>query len=321
MSQGPPIRIFFVDFWHPPTEERIRTNPLFKLLEKHFNLVLTPEKPDFVIHSCFGLSFVNYDGIRIFYTGENVRPNLAYTDYAFSFDLEESDRSFRLPLYRLYAEYDELFRPRDPDRVMAEERRFCSFLYSNRTARSRVTFFDKLSKYKPIDSGGKVRNTLGYFVQDKMAFLRSCKFSIAFENGSYPGYTTEKLLHALTADTVPIYWGSPEVHLDFNREAFVNCHDYRSFDEVVEVVREIDRNDDLYRKYLSAPYLPGGQETSWCREEVIVDRFRRIFEERKPQISPSLKARHARLDRHLLKAQSVLQKARRAAKRWTTTYG
>ena len=37
-------------------------------------------------------------------------------------------------------------------------------------------------------------------------YLRDCKFNICFENSSGPGYTTEKLFHALAAGCVPIYW-------------------------------------------------------------------------------------------------------------------
>jgi alpha(1,3/1,4) fucosyltransferase len=30
-----------------------------------------------------------------------------------------------------------------------------------------------------------------------------------------PGYVTEKLFHAKAAGCVPIYWGAPDVELDF----------------------------------------------------------------------------------------------------------
>lgn len=38
--------------------------------------------------------------------------------------------------------------------------------------------------------------------------MRRYKFTIAFENQSYPGYVTEKIADALMAGTVPIYWGA-----------------------------------------------------------------------------------------------------------------
>jgi hypothetical protein len=52
-------------------------------------------------------------------------------------------------------------------------------------------------------------------------------------------------MHALITDTIPIYWGNPLASLDFNPKAFINCHDYKSFDEVIELVKEIDSNETL----------------------------------------------------------------------------
>jgi hypothetical protein len=32
-------------------------------------------------------------------------------------------------------------------------------------------------------------------------------FTLTFENTDYPGYVTEKLFHALSAGSIPLYWG------------------------------------------------------------------------------------------------------------------
>ena len=103
-------------------------------------------------------------------------------------------------------------------------RGFCSFLYSNEKARERIDFFHRLSEVGRVDSGGKVLNNIGYRVEDKLKFYGKYKFSIAFENSQFPGYTTEKILHAFMANTVPIYWGNPLVGNDFNPDSFINCH-------------------------------------------------------------------------------------------------
>jgi hypothetical protein len=155
---------------------------------------------------------------------------------------------------------------------------------------------EKLSRYKQVDCGGKVRNNLGYRVGDKVAFLRDYKFDITFENESYPGYTTEKLPEALAGNTVPIYWGNPQIERDFNVGAFVNCHDFRNLDQVAEFVVELDRNDDLYRKYLGAPAFPAGQATEFVDSNRILDRFERIFATRLTQpVAKTVRGRFARL--------------------------
>jgi hypothetical protein len=121
------------------------------------------------------------------------------------------------------------------------------------------------------------------------------KFSIVFENASHPGYTTEKILNAFLANTVPIYWGNPLVSQDFNPKAMINCHDFESFEWVVEAIRELDQDDARYLQMLSEPFLLGGEETDFCREENIVGRFAEIFSQRKAFI-PAAKKRRQRIN-------------------------
>jgi len=134
-----------------------------------------------------------------------------------------------------------------------------------------------LQKYKKVDSGGKLLNNIGYLVDDKVAFLRQYKFTIAFENSCYPGYTTEKILHAFIADSIPIYWGNPLISRDFSPKSFINCHDYNSFDEVIERVIEVDTNNDLYIEYLTEPPFNGNRENEYVNEDNILRRFEHIF--------------------------------------------
>ncbi|MGH7793264.1 MAG: glycosyltransferase family 10 domain-containing protein, partial [Thermodesulfobacteriota bacterium] len=37
--------------------------------------------------------------------------------------------------------------------------------------------------------------------------LKEYNFILAFENTDYPGYITEKIIHAFMAGTIPLYWG------------------------------------------------------------------------------------------------------------------
>lgn len=273
----PKIKINFTDFWHPSWKSAIRDNAIYKLLSKRFELEIV-DKPDFLIYSCFGKEYLKHKCVRIFYTGENVRPDFNECDYAFSFDYPVTEKNYRLPLYKLYNEFDQLeTRLDNVDLIVNEDRKFCNFLYSNDKAKERIDFFKQLKKYKNVDSGGRVMNNIGYFVDDKIDFLRQYKFTIAFENTSYPGYTTEKLLQPFIASSIPIYWGNPLISRDFNTKSFINCHDYESFDEVIDRVIEIDTNDDLYNQYLHEPVFSNGVVNEYVNEENILKRFEKIF--------------------------------------------
>ena len=286
---GKPLKIMFVDWVRPFTLANIDQTFEWRMLSKNWALELADE-PDVLFYSCNGDEHLRYPCKRIFFTPENLRPNYKECDYAFSFDYPVSERNYRLPLYRRWTEYSQLINPRDPDKVIAQNREFCSFMVSNPNANTRIEFFRKLSSFKRVDSGGKFLNNIGApvptGVENKLNWMRNYKFSITFENSSFPGYTTEKLMHALLSDTIPIYWGNPLAGLDFNPKAFINCHDFKSVDEVIELVMEIDKNDTLYREYLAQPYLKDNIETEFCKEENILARYDEIIESRKVFVSP-----------------------------------
>lgn len=257
------IKVRFVDFYQGFD---MVTNDFINILSRKYDVELS-DQPEYLFYSCFGDDHLLYDCIRIFYTGECITPDFNECDYAIGFDrIVFSDRYIRVPLYRMFqykAEYAEL---KSPEEFLADELRgkegFCSFVYSNCfAAEERVEFFHLLSKYKTISSGGRYLNNVGRPVGDKRSFQSKCKFSIAFENTSYPGYSTEKLVEAFVAKTIPIYFGDPDIGKDFNNAAFVNCHQYRSFDEVVERVKEIDNDDMLFLSIINEAPLVESDES------------------------------------------------------------
>ena len=58
---------------------------MYKLLSPRFDLELS-ENLDFLMYSCFGKSYLQYDCVRIYYSIENIRPPCSEFDYGFSFD-------------------------------------------------------------------------------------------------------------------------------------------------------------------------------------------------------------------------------------------
>lgn len=302
------IKINFTDFWFGRDEDELQNNFLFRLLDDNYALEIT-DNPDFVIYSSFGREFLKYRCVRVFYTGENTRPDFNDCDFAFSFDFPINRRNYRLPLYRTYDEFIRLKNTsRDVDTIAESKIRFCNFLYSNKNAPERIEFFKKLQSYKNVDSGGKVLNNLGYLVEDKSSFLRNYKFTIAFENSSYPGYTTEKILHALESGSIPIYWGNPDIHKDFNPSAFINCHDFECFEDVIKRIIEVDNDDSLYREYLRQPVFPSGENLEYLNEENILERFEYIFTKKGYE---SVSRRSDNMRYYLIKYRKKLRKIRR----------
>ncbi len=267
------IKIFFTDFWKG---FQIEDNYFIHLFSKRFRIELN-ENPDFLIYGPYGKNHRRYKCLKIFYTSENVRPNFWECDYAFSFDYYFNERHYRLPLYALYDDVNCLTYHKDVAKAIAQKTKFCNFVYSNHNAKERVEFFNKLSKYKKVDSGGSVLNNIGFKVTNKLQFLSEYKFTIAFENESYPGYTTEKIFQPMLVNSIPIYWGNPYVFKDFNTKSFINVHDFDSYDKVIERIIEIDNDLALYKELLEQPYFHNNKVPTHLESDKILNCFEGIF--------------------------------------------
>lgn len=245
---------------------------IIERLQKYYTLEYS-DTPDYLIYHESTYEHLAYDCVKIFFTGENITPNFNLCDYSISFDyITFEDRHYRFPLYLIKVFYndDELkvvnknylydalhFEKKD----VASKTEFCSFIYSNyRSDAHREMIFNKLCEYKKVNAGGAYLNNTHGKIANKVEFEMKHKFSIAFENSSRSGYTTEKIVSAIAAKTIPIYWGNPNIHKEFNTKRFINCHDYDSFDAVLERVKEIDADDTLYLEMLNQPIAATGYD-------------------------------------------------------------
>ena len=250
------IKLKFVDFWygfHP------KENFFYKLLSQRYCIELT-DTPDFIIYSCYGRQYLKYNCIRVFYASENIRPDFTGCDYAITFDYLDNPKHYRLPLYAIYidqiANTEHLTRPISRDEATAiwrSKSKFCCMVVSNGQSKKRLDFFEKLSKYKRVDSGGMVLNNIGGPVSDKMEFIKDYRFVISFENASHPGYTTEKIIEPLMADCIPVYWGDPMLNMEFNSDCFIQLNDDKSDEVLIEEIKQIDQNEEKAIEMLLSP--------------------------------------------------------------------
>lgn len=321
----PAIRLGFAGFWDSFDH---RDNYFTRLLARRYDVTIC-DAPDFLIHSCIGRGRHEhraFDCVRIFYTGENVPADWLSTDWAFTFEHDAHPRHFRLPHWPFYVDPRALVKPDeiDVERIIASKTRFCGFVVSNPLCRVRNEFFRRLSRYRPVDSGGRVMNTLGHRVADKQAFLAECRFTIAFENESHPGYTTEKIAEPMLVDSIPIYWGDPLIGRDFDSRSFLSAHDCWSrrpsalLDELVDRVVAVDRDPDLLRTMLRQPWLRDNRVPRSVDDGAVLDQFTRIFT---TPIEPVARrrgaARRLGLDRLPDAVGSLRRRLRRKWRQWT----
>jgi len=294
-------RLWFIDFWGDDYGLHLQS-----ALSRRFDLHLDPINPEFLLCGYHGRQHARYACTKVLFSQENHFPDFRVYDWAFSSD-PTGGRNFRLPVWSMWmgdpstlGPYPLLQPIKDPAGLLKRKERFCAFVYTNAKCKWRNEFFRVLSSKKHVDAAGRLFNNtdrltdrwdLGAF-DDLPSFYSSYKFTIAFENSSSPGYTTEKLTAPLLGGSVPIYWGNPEITEEFNPSAFIDARDFSSLEDLANYVLKVDMDDDLYLQYLSAPRFRENALPEDANWEIIADRMEHIFSQ---QIVPASKKGIARL--------------------------
>lgn len=262
MDHKPILRIAVEDYG-----ARHIIDPFLLFFSLDYTIIEDYENPDILVYSCSGESHFNYQCKRLFVCTESITPDFNFCDYYIgTVKLQYDERSLWIP----EAFYKTVF----PDNKSIEikdslfDRKFCSFIYSHDCigygARYRREFCERLMKeYKHVDCPGKIlhnmdspllspRNNENNWHQSKLDFLRNYKFNIAFENTQAPGYITEKLVDCYMANTVPIYWGSSGDVWPYPKESMICANDFSSMNALIDRVKEVDTNNELYAQILKA---------------------------------------------------------------------
>lgn len=298
------IRYFCNFSWFDPKD-----NLFTWALSQCFDLIFDAESPDIVLtDNDLDPQIRKYKNSKIiYYTGEpflswsgDIDKNLIHKSIC-NFDFDDSFFD-RVPLCLLYNyeyykngyinDYEFLLRPRQKKNNIPQN--FCSFVSRGNGYPScpRKYFFDKLGKYKYINSHGSylnnspqipMGNTLKYENSlFKVQCISNYKFNICFENSygcvrspndltyvSESGYLNEKLYEALLSNTIPIYWGNKNVHKDLNTKCFVNYYDYNDFDLMMEEIIKIDNDDDLFLEYVNQNYVINTDSSIFSKEYIV----------------------------------------------------
>ncbi len=153
--------------------------------------------------------------------------------------------------------------------------KFCAFMYSHDSP-ERVEFFNILNKLKRVDAIGKSCNNVKtnfdrHINTDKQTYndiavdkYKPYKFVICFENDHKPGYITEKIISAMLANCIPIYWGASEITEHFNPKSFIHVRDFKSFKDCANYVLQVDKDDTLYENITTQ---------SWFKSNILPPYF------------------------------------------------
>lgn len=88
---------------------------------------------------------------------------------------------------------------------------------------------------------------------DLTSVYQQHNFVLAMENHDRKGYITEKIMNALEAGAIPLYWGDSHLaHKWFNPEAFIDLKNYQSFEEAADAIYALSQNPEALQKKLQA---------------------------------------------------------------------
>lgn len=261
------IKINYVGFWDTLDKQN---NIFYNTLSKHFNVIIS-DNPDYLFVSCFGnyMDFFNYpNAIKIFYSGEDISPDFNFFDYCIGYnDFKCGDRYCQFPVYLHHEKLDKFNLKKlsyaEAKNALKSKSIFCNFIYrEDRFDKKRSELFYKLNNYKRVESYGQFLNNqsegkcVSYInIEEKFDVLKKSKFTIAVDSVDLDDFVTEKIHHAILCDTIPIYVGAKTVGKYFNKERFIDLNDFSSIDEMVEYVKKVDNDNDLFLKILTAEPL------------------------------------------------------------------
>ena len=107
-------------------------------------------------------------------------------------------------------------------------------------------------------------------MKDKVEGLSNYRYSVIIENSQQKYYFTEKLIDALVCETVPIYWGAPNINDYFDLRGIIHC---KSFEDIIFALHSVSIEDYMSR-------MPAIMKN----KKISIDKF--------SQINPIEKAAH-----------------------------
>ena len=125
----------------------------------------------------------------------------------------------------------------------------------------RIAYMKELMKYVKVDSYGRcVKNTQGLagrygkkFKDQKTELARQYKFSLVFMNQDCEYFVDDRLYHALTSGSIPVYMGTDKVDefLPGNlRTAIIKVKDFKTPKHLADYLTYLSHNETAYNKYL-----------------------------------------------------------------------
>lgn len=158
------------------------------------------------------------------------------------------------------------------------EPKFCSIVCGALTTQRKLVY-EKINEYQKVDGFGSAfpycsssqppshTGSIGrYWDYDYLKLLSQYKFNICLENTFRPGYNTEKVVNALLAGVIPIYWGSETIFEFVNKDRILYLNkDLSNLDDIIKRIDFLNKNQKEYDKMVNLePFVKPIEKIEEC---------------------------------------------------------
>jgi len=287
------IKVDFKNFWKLNYEHDVTIKFIKHYFSiNNYLLEIDSEEPEIIFYSVNswknGNSYfpkddiINSKGVKVLFSRENLRahsynksylPNLDKFDFVLGFEDNPKKNQYKIPYYfvigKLYDQNYIDYKTIEKNLVensYQKNKNIC--LISRNAHKLRLDLIHKFKdKQTIVDCPGKVGNNMSS-IDDipsksltarekhndiKRNFLENYFFNICPENSWSPGYTTEKLYHAMISGCIPIYWGCDKLDDGFynKQKIFLINKDLSNIDQIVESTIKLINNPDQLLRYIA----------------------------------------------------------------------
>lgn len=148
-----------------------------------------------------------------------------------------------------------------------------SFITSSKTGTSGHRLRQEIYEKLPESVNGMpiYKHRSPPYIPSKRALLDEYQFFITPQNASEDNWFDDKIIDALIAKTIPLYWGCPNLGDFFNMDGILH---FRTYDELISMLgsltpdyyeRHFDAVQDNYARAIKYPHI-------WHRAEVEIEK-------------------------------------------------
>jgi len=288
------MKVYFHGFWSGFFE---KTNPVhidfFKtLLENIFdsNIILgTKEDSDILFETVYEKSIIETRvwKYKFLFSGESILPN----------DIEQYDivlcgkknttNIVNVPLFIPYLYCNYSIEYLENFHKISKEENKCHIpitsVISNPNCNERNTLLQILMSRFPVANFGDLMNNTGqkipyqYNTKEFTNFMKQFSFVFACENSIDETYITEKVFHGLLSNSIPIYYGCPNIRDYINKDRILIIENLEE-KNILKLINKIDyllKNKDAYTSIIQQPIFTNG--TLFRKKEHIIKDIQRVL--------------------------------------------